>query len=101
MQIITSKIAPGYKSELIVTGSLVMAFFGECMGVALVKTDPSQLKLSFIILVENDGAWNEFHGHQIDSYWLPEMIDIFNAASGWLKINARKSKDGCGWEAKK
>jgi hypothetical protein len=82
----------------------IMSFYGDCMGVALVKRflrGNLDQHLSFVMIYEDDGDWYESKGDGIDSYWLPEMIEALQEAYRWLKANARKSKDGLGWESKK
>lgn len=97
--------APNVKSVLEIQGTPIMAFYGDCMGVALVNkalTDnQDRLNLAFVMLYEDDGWWYESKGGGADSYWLPEMIEVLQEAHRWMKAHARKSKDGCGWEAKK
>jgi hypothetical protein len=92
---------PNVKAALEIGYAPVMAFYGDCMGVALVNRDPAQLHLSFVMLYEDDGWWYESKGNPIDSHWMPEMIEVLQEAHRWVKAHARKSKDGCGWEAKK
>lgn len=105
MAIIISIEPPGYREpnirkELIAGINPVMAFYGDCIGVAIVKRDPNGKHLAFIILVEDDGWWGESHGGNIDSYWLPEMIEALQEAHRWLKANAKFFKNN-GWEAKR
>lgn len=100
MPITVAAVPPKYLIE-----SPVMTFYGECMGVALVKKyrrGDQDRYLSFSMLYEEDGCWYEMKDRSgIDSYWLPEMIEALQEAHRWLKAHARKSKDGLGWESKK
>jgi hypothetical protein len=99
---------PNVKSALQITSAPVMGFYGECVGLVLAKRCGCGIPckcdnghLTFIIMLcEDDGWWYENKG-QVDSYWLPEMIEALQEAHRWLKAHARKSKDGLGWESKK
>lgn len=105
MSITISIEPPGYREpdvrKDLVGIKPVMAFYGDCLGVAIIKTDPNELKLSFVMLVEDDGSWGELCGGACDSYWLPEMVEALQAAHHWVKANARRCKDRLGWEAKR
>jgi hypothetical protein len=103
---------PNVRSKLEIENitSVVMGFYGDCMGVVLVNRvcdcvhAPCMCNnkhLKFVMLYEDDGWWYENKGVPTDSYWLPEMIEALQEAHRWLKAHARKSKDGLGWESKK
>jgi hypothetical protein len=105
MSITISIDPPGYRDDNIPKELLpgidpVIAFYGDCVGIAIVKRDLEGNHLSFMIIIEDDGWWGECHGGNIDSYWLPEMAECLREAHRWLISNAKFIKND-GWEAKR
>lgn len=97
---VSSKLKPEHElSPKLISMDILVAFYGDCFGVALVKSKVTPGHISFVILVEDDGSWNVASGGQYDSYWLPELIDVMKEAHRWLKNNAKKTE--WGWDISK
>ena len=65
---------------------------GNLFGVKFVQSDfatPEDQKISFTIMMEDDGQWYETKISKIDSYWLDDMIETLTKARKYLKKNAK------------
>lgn len=75
----------------------VRTFRGSCFGVGLKRRGPLDNHVMFVILVEDDGYWNVSRNSSGSSYWMPELIECFNAAKHWMETNCDRP-DHWGWK---
>jgi len=97
MKIITSRNPPGtydgVPDTLDNSVDPVMAFYGNCMGVAIVYRGENDFHYVCIILTHDDGHWTPSRG-RLSSHWLPELIEVLTEAKRWLNKNAKRNKYG-------
>lgn len=85
--IYVTDLPSGQQEEL----DYIKAFFGECYGIAL-GVDGE--RVSFYILVEDDGQWFVSQHGGGSTFWLPDLQRSIEEAREWLDKNCVKGKWG-------